>query len=403
MITAAACFYLFATKAIYQGKTSTYSGVDYVLPANWEAKDGDGVRIIMPSKQIEGQLLLFVLAPALPKQGKTWADTFKAFLTEAEKEAKPTAREATQSLKRGDFEIFLQAQSLKNDQMGEYNALYQMVCDDQKAAAGCLVTKGEEIFKQNEEGVTSLLASIHPHNDAKPKPPTKGSSNTTNGVGKIPTRNASGSETFLSGKGTKIPTPSIASGKPAGMWWNQSIGVNNFNTVIYSTIFLPDNTMIKFPKFGGPLLVDIEGQRASENGSDNIGTFTVSGGRITTNVGDVKHDEIYTTGKDDSGPFFKIGSMRYRPCEPVTAEFLMASKWRIPGSTEYQFGPNGVLTTATAYADENVAASSRKTGRWIQDGYLLYTAAGQEESVDKIYKFSKDAIVIGQRLFFRVK
>lgn len=383
-----------------QGKPAVYKGVDYNLPIGWKAEDSGETRLITPNKTVEGELLVVVLLGAIPKEGKSWEHSFRTLLAGAEDKTNVVSRSEIKSGKRNGFETFVQTQKLKNDNLGDYNSLYQMVADEKNAAPVCVIIKGEKTLEDNQESLSMLLLSIRPHNSviSDPKNPLAKSKIRT---GETPDAYVGSKGWLPSGRGTAIPKAAIVDGKPVGMWFSQSTDMQS-KPVFYKHIFLADGTAIIFPRFGGGSLVDIEGLKAKESDAKYVGTFKVANGKMSTDVGGFKDEGAFTTGKDNSGIWFEIGKARYRPCIPVTSDFLVGT-WRIPGSAQYTFDKDGSLKFGYLLRGDDFVAGSNGTGSWVLDNYLIAFDKKDDYSVNSIYKFTDDSIIIGQSMYFRVK
>lgn len=383
-----------------QGKPAVYKGVDYNLPAKWETTESNGVLVVIPDKKVEGQAIAILISSSLPKEGKPWDQVFKSFLAAAEQATTVVSRSETNTSKRGVYDIFVQTQELKSDEMGDYSCLYQMVADAKNAAAVCVIIKGEEILKANQDALSEFLLKVRPHNSviSDPKNPLAKSKIRT---GETPDAYVGSKGWLPSGRGTVIPKAAIVDGKPVGMWFTQSTDTQS-KPVFYKHIFLADGTAIIFPRFGGGSLVDIEGLKAKQSDAKYVGTFKVANGKMSTDVGGFKNEGAFTTGKDSSGIWFEIGKARYRPCVPVTSDFLVGT-WRIPGSAQYTFDKDGSLKFGYLLRGDDFVAGSNGTGNWVLDNYLIAFDKKDDYSVNSIYKFTDDSIIIGQSMYFRVK
>ena len=198
-----------------------------------------------------------------------------------------------------------------------------------------------------------------------------------------------------SGNGRMIPTAKLVDGKPNGMWFEGSMYLKSLTLAqskISTTIFFADGTMIEHPRFGSGGLVDIEGQKAKPGNAKLVGTWTISGGKMTYEIRGFHHIDSYVTGKDTSGVYFEINRTRYLPCEPVSEAFLQGT-WTMPSSASRTFGPNCGLKIS----------GSNASATYALDGYLLAIDNGSQYIVDSIFKLTNDAIVIGASVYHRQK
>jgi hypothetical protein len=166
-----------------------------------------------------------------------------------------------------------------------------------------------------------------------------------------------------SGRGQRIPDAEL-DGAPRGLWWAPRMDMAN--TTCRVILFMPDGVYADGPRPGGPWLVDLEGQRA-ENGTTGVGTYEVSGGTITMKHDGFSSTDPFTTGEDDSGEYFAIGSLKYRPIAPVSRDALVGT-WKTAGS-QYVFHDDGTFEMGQVSLE--VRAGATHKGRWTLDGYLL--------------------------------
>lgn len=379
-----------------QAKPMTYKGVSYKLPKGWEAKEGEGVQFLIPSKEVPGNVLAVILTQAIPKDSKPWSEAFKNFLEGAEKETTVLSRSETQTTKQGNLEVFVQTQHLKNADLGEYDALYELIGDAKNAAAICVITKGEELLKQFGNDLSELVQSVAPV-ASTPEPPKN------TGAKKIRTGDTPGlypgTPGWLpSGRGTEIPKARLVDGKPTGMWMNPGFDLNS-RSVMFATIYLPNGTMVRYPRFGGGNLIDIEGELANPNDVKSVGTWSVGNGTMTTKISGGTSTYKYSTGKDAEGEFFMFGGAKYRPCIPVTPDYLVGN-WHIVGAGEYDFAKDGTIKYSYAFTRSDAEKTS---GTYVLDGYLFAIEQPKAYIVDRIFRFGTDGIVVGQRIYSRKK
>lgn len=389
--------FLIAFGVSLQAKPVQFKGVEYTLPAGWKAAQNGDAQILSPSGMPANKLLAVMIIPAIPKSDKSWKETFQAFLDAATKTVTVVSKSEIQSTTRAPYELFVQVQKQKSKDLGEYDCLYQMVATDQSAAATAVLTNDDQLTAKYRDDITAIMRSSHPMPVSKPI-----ASTTKIRTGETP-RMYPGSNGWLpSGKGTPIPRAHLQNGKPIGMWMNAGFDSSQ-KSAIFSTIFLADGTMVQNPRFGGGNLIDIAGQVSNPNDVKSVGKWSISGGKLTIDINGGHDSQKFTTGKDENGEFFMFGVAKYSPCAPVTPEFL-AGSWRVPGSTQYDFAKDGTAKYGYAFQGSNSAVGGgNATGRWILDGYLVAVDLPNSYIVNEIFRYTKDAIVIGQRIYFRVK
>lgn len=166
-----------------------------------------------------------------------------------------------------------------------------------------------------------------------------------------------------SGRGTAIP-PATFEGEPRGLWWAPRM--NLAQTSCQLVVFLPGGVYADGPRPGGPLLVDLEGQRA-ENGVTGVGTYSVSGGTITMAHDGYRSTDPLSDGEDDAGPWFAIRHLKYRPVSPVSSDTLIGT-WTAGGS-RFVFHADGTFESGQVSVE--LGAGAAHQGRWTLDGYLL--------------------------------
>lgn len=388
MVLPQLCLFL-AANLYSQAKPSEFKGVEYTLPTNWQVQQSAEVLILTPNHLDEGKIVAVIVAPPIPKSGKPWLDNFNVFLAAAGEKTHVVSHGETQSTKRPPYEIFVQLQKLKDDNIGDYQCLYQMVADDDNGACMCVMSNDDALVEKYQKDLSQILLSSRPKKAAK-----KIRTGDTPGL-------YLGSPGWLpSGRGTEIPKAHLVDGKPTGMWMNAGFELNS-KSAIFATIYLPDGTMVRFPRFGGGNLIDIEGERANPNDAKSVGTWSVGNGTMTTHISGGNSTFKYSTGKDDEGEFFLYGGAKYRPCIPVTADYLVG-KWHIPGAGEYEFAKDGTVKYSFSFQPEN-GPDRRSTGTWVLDGYLFAVDQPNLYIVNSIYRFGTDSIVIGEHIYSRVK
>lgn len=166
-----------------------------------------------------------------------------------------------------------------------------------------------------------------------------------------------------SGRGQRIPDAEL-DGAPRGLWWAPRM--NQAESTCQVMLFMPDGVYADGPRPGGPWLFDLEGQRA-ENGTTGVGTYEVSGDTITMKHDGFSSTEPFSTGDDDSGEYFAIRQLKFRPIAPVSRDALVGT-WKTAGS-QYVFHDDG--TFEMGQVSLGAWAGGTHKGRWTLDGYLL--------------------------------
>jgi hypothetical protein len=367
------------------GTTSVYKGTQYLLPAKWTKQEANGVLLLSPPKTQDGEVLVVMIVESIETDTtKKALSRFANFLGGVESKTSVKSKSEIMSTMRGDLQALVQVHQLSDKDLGDYEALYEMVTDEKRDAFASVISKGEKTKSQYEDVMSSILISVRPATSA-----AKGVIRTGNTPDLYP-----GMPGWLpSGNGRAIPAAKLVNGEPVGMWYEGSVQPKSTTTTEYNlskTIFFADGTMVRYPRFGGGMKADIEGQKAKAANAKNVGTWSISDGKMTFDVGGFHHVEKFTTGKDSAGVYFQLGSERYQPCEAVTDAFLQGS-WKMASSQPRTFGANGSLTIG----------GSSVQGKYALDGYLLAIDNGSQYIVDAIFKLTQDAIVIGGSVYHR--
>lgn len=392
MIFASLCLYLSVGLGL-QSKPAEFKGVEYTVPTNWNADSSTGALILTAKDAPEDKLLAIIIIPAIPKGEISWAEVMKNFVKSSTDGMTVLYPGEVKASKRNGFDAFVQTQRLKDPKAGEFSSLYQLIASPNSAAASSLLTNDDALLSKHEKEVGEIMLSIHPKADATPA--TKSSKIRTGDTpGLYP-----GSKGWLpSGHGTEIPKARLVDGKPTGMWMNPGFDLSG-KSVIFATIFLPDGTMVRNPRFGGGNLIDIEGERANPNDAKSVGTWSIANGTMTTHISGGNATYKYSTGKDDEGEFFMYGAAKYRPCIPATPDYLVGN-WHITRAGEYDFAKDGTLKYSFSYQPNDAGKS---TGRWILDGFLFAIDQPDLYIVNPIFRFGTDGIVINQHIYSRMK
>ncbi len=392
MVFASLCLYL--SMGLGRPRVAAeFKGVEYTIPANWKTDTSTGGLILTAKDAPEDKLLAIIILPAIPKGEASWPDVMKNFVNSSTNGMTVVSPGEVKASKRNGFDAFVQSQGLKDPKAGEFNCLFQLIASPTSAAACSLFTNDDALLSKYEKDVGEIMLSIHPKASAEPT--TKSSKIRT---GDTPNLYPGSNGWLPSGRGTEIPKARLVDGKPTGMWMNPGFDLNS-QSVIFATIFLPDGTMIRHPRFGGGNLIDIEGQKQNPNDAKNVGRWHIADGSMTTDIGGGSATYKYSTGKDAEGEFFMFGVAKYRPCIPVTSDYLVGN-WHIKGAGEYDFAKDGTVKYSFSYQPNDAGKS---TAKWILDGYLFSIDQPNLYIVNSIYRFGTDSIVIDQHIYSRVK
>lgn len=170
-----------------------------------------------------------------------------------------------------------------------------------------------------------------------------------------------------SGRGVPIPESQVVDGRPEGLWWRFQLQTSG-RASAFVFLFLEDGTRATFPRPGGGVLFDIEGQR-KQPGTTGLGTYEVGEGTITQHHDGFDSTDPLTWGTDDGGPWMKIGGAKYGALEFANEDHLLG-EWVGAGS-KFVFHDDGSYESGQIVdTGEWVGATSMK-GTWQLDGYLI--------------------------------
>lgn len=388
MVLSLVCSFALALTSQPRQAVGEFKGTAYVLPAKWTKQETDGVLLLSPPTSQAGEFVVVMIIPAMKSETKKGAKgRFLDFLAGADSKVNVISKGEIAAVSREGFNVFLRAEQLKDKEIGEYSCLYQMVTDDEHDALVGVLSKGDKLIELYQGALSDILASVRPAASSPVRARIR--------TGNTPDLYSGMPGWLPSGKGQIIPAAKLVDGKPIGMWFEGSMDSTSLTQVqlkLTTTIFLADGTMIRYPRFGSGGRVDISGQQLKPGDAKNVGTWSVSGGKMNYDVGGFRYADTFTTGKDSGGVYFKLNEKRFQPCEPVTEAFL-SGRWTKSGSEARTFGRNGALRID----------GSADPLAYALDGYLIAIDDGNNYIVDSIFKLTNDAIVIGSSVYNRVK
>lgn len=412
------------------GTPAEFNGVSYLRPDGWQERTEAELRALVPPRARPGQLLMVMIASARPSTGDPGAELTR-FADAAESGGKSLGRGSIQSQQVSQFTVLMLLSKVDAAGLGPQQRIYQLVTDGRRSAFLTAVARGDETLADNRAAMLQLMASARPAGStasgaagaatsartepppSRPAPATADAQAETVPAGSgIPygpsTAPVLDSRFRPSGRGRPIPPPSIADGKPVGLWWNVHNSRSPFfiSGSIYSSVFLPDGTLVHFFRPGGPHLVDLDGMRSLGDG-DDIGRYSVSGGTMTTELGkngEFRRSKPISVRRDPAaGVYFLFDNDEYHPAVPLTRQSLVGT-WKMGAMGTFTFRPDGtVVTTANMIEASWGRADSKEvlTGRWVLDGYLL--ALHFPKDGDRVYPVfdAAGSMVLRQSLLTR--
>ena len=374
------------------GAPVQFNGVSYQRPAGWQERSEGELRALIPPGLRSGRVLMVLIAAARPATGDPGAELAR-FADAAEASATHHQRGPVQSQRAGRFTLLVLTSKVDAPGVGVHQRIYQLVTDGSRSAFVTALSKGDETLEAHQSAMLQLMASVRPGgagpsseppaaaaagagNEPAPARPAPGPAGT--GIPYGPSQAPVLDPRFLpSGRGQPIPPPAMVGGRPVGIWWNVHNSRSPYFTSgsIYSTVFLPDGTLVHFFRPGGPHLVDLEGMRALGDG-DFIGRYSVAAGTMTTEIGkggEYRRSKPLTVRQDPAGVSFLFDGDEYHPAIPLTRQSLVGT-WKMGARGTFTFRADGTVVTPANMIEASWGRADSKevlTGTWALDGYLL--------------------------------
>lgn len=381
-----------------------FKGVIYTKPAGWVDAEESGAKVLVPKNLKEGEVFVVLLTGAAPSNGKSWEKQFEDAITGANEGAKILKAGKTEKNAGQKLTILTQTVELDHKDVGKHSRLYIQISNEKQRVFVTVLMNKESLVDTYGDAFAELLTSINfkaapapvPNKPTNPTPPVATGSKIP--FGDTPRLYPGMPGWRPSGKGYQIPLPAIVGGKPQGIWYELLSPA--FATLMADlSVFLPDGKYVGTPRFGGPMLLDYDGQRSAP-GENDAGVFSVSGGRLSYTSGRFKSESAFSHGTNSEGPFFKLGERVFRPLMPVS-EKKLAGKWRAVG-VEYVFYENGTFSRSALHADGVTAVGQRDNGTYAVDGYLIHVKpANGVDWVERIGIGSGKYLIMGSRTYVR--
>jgi hypothetical protein len=362
----AACF-LLAIALIASAFAQEFKGVTYKKPAGWdEAIEGDA-KLFVPKDLKEGELLAIIMTGAVPSNGSSWEKQFTDTIALANDGGKVSGEGKVEMKEGSGMTLLVQSLNLDHKEIGKHSRVYAQVSQGEQRVFVTVLIGKESLMEKYGEGVADFLGNI----GFKTAPTVKTSTAPTPVKGKIPTGNTPNlfisNEGWLpSGRGLPIPPAKVVNGKPQGLWWRLDQTSSGLKPLLQ--LFMPNGVQTKFPRMGGGMLFDYEGEKA-QSGTNSLGTFTVANGMITESLNGYDQKRPFSAGSDADGAFFRAGGFQFRPLVPMTYKSL-AGVW-VSKSSEYEFREDGTYESGTLRSTAQWSQGAMVKGRYILDGFLL--------------------------------
>ncbi len=358
----------------------------------WTKQETNGVLLLNPPKTQDGEVLVVMVIQSIDSdKAKSARGRFSDFLAGVDSKTNVKSRSEISASTRGDLQAFIQVEQLTDKDLGDYEALYQMVTDEKHDAFVGVISKGDKTMAQYQDVMSSILASVRPV-------PAQATLRGAIRTGDTPDLYPGMPGWLPSGKGVPIPAPAIIKGSPVGMWFKTQYESTTFNNRPVLHIYLADGTRASNPRLGGGLIFDIEGQR-KQKGVTGLGTFAISDGQIVENYDTFKKRAAFSIGDDSTGKFFKVDGAKFRPLIALTNQSIVGH-WGGPG-IDYKFKSDGTFESGMTHANGDWAVANFHSGTFILDGYLImFTPKDGPSTVTTIGR-SGDMLITNSGLFFK--
>ena len=382
------------------------AGVRFTVPKGWTAADKNGLRILAPSNQKAGELMVAMVIGAQRATGSP-DDQVAELAATISADAKVIGSSDLTFTDRGSVgKLYMKSFDVENADMGAHTRMLAILVRGDVRAVILFVFTNNAVLQAHGAAVQELLKGITivakaSSLPAPQAPPVAPATSTTGADGHLPTGDTPGfmgSPGWLpSGRGVAIPpVPRVVKGRPEGMWWRYQADATRMFPLLM--VFLPDGTHAYNPRFGSGTLFDVEGQR-KQRGSTGVGTFTVKDGKISTATDGFTKTDTFRSGTDKDGPWFEIGAGRHYPLELVPAKSIVGT-WKSP-SGKYVFRADGTFESGNVIVNSEVTVAAGNRGTWQADGYLLAfrpsAGAAWITTVGRTGKF----LIVGQTVYTR--
>lgn len=382
------------------------AGVSYTVPKGWAAADRGALRILAPSEQKAGELMVAMVVGVQPASGSP-DDQIASLAATYNADAKVAAASAVSITDRGAAgKLYMKSFDVENADLGAHTRMLAVLVRGDLRGVILFVFTSNAVLRAHGAAVQELMKSLaivaKPGSVTAPVVPAAPATLPASGTdGALPTGETAG---YLgspgwrpSGRGVKIPpVPRFVDGRPVGLWWRYQADATKMFPLLM--IYLPDGTVASNPRFGGGALFDVDGQRKQPNRT-GVGTFTVQAGKITQVIDSFTQTDTFKSGTDKDGLWFEIGAGRHYPLEPVSAKEMVGT-WRSP-SGKLTFRADGTYESGTVIVNSEVTAAQGSGGTWQADGYLVWfrSAKGADwmSSVGRTGKL----LVVGQTVYKR--
>lgn len=358
-----------------------FEGITFRMPQNWESKLEDENLWITPKalKGVPG-FSFFISPPRIledldSKEAIQIITKAAAKYVKDSKDAKvtePTVR------KVGEYLYTVQTVTLKFDG-DEVREIWTLISRGTMYVPVCIVCVQDKKFDTYVDQALECINSITIKDpvDKKqsriPLPPdlspkkTDGDSKSTS---KIPTGDtpqlSMGQPGWLpSGRGEKLPDPTISDDKPIGLWWISSKAKSG-KSVYMPVAFTPSGIWTMGVILGGPDLIDIEAQKKDEDLKGYISPFSIKGDKMAVHFEGSNTEESYKHGRDSQGLFLEIDSERFRPLYRLTDQSI-AGTWgdETGGEITYNLDGTGRIKRP------NTSEDDVRQFTWTLEGYLV--------------------------------
>lgn len=379
------------------------SGARYSVPSGWAAADKDGVRILAPTEQKSGELVVLLLG-AEAASGSP-AEQLAALTSKLTTDGKVIWSSKVHTTDRGDAgKLHMTSFEVDSPDMGVHGRSIAILVRGDQRVTVLFVFSNEATWRQHGAGVQTLLKSLSVDPKAvtpKPAVPATPSPKVSSGgrlaTGETPDRYPGSVGWLPSGRGAPIPAARVVKGRPQGIWWRYQSSSDNTMRPLHM-IFLADGTYATNPRPGSGQLFDVEGQRR-QPGTTGVGTFSIAAGKITTSADGYMNTDTFTSGTAKGEQWFEIGAGRHYPLAAASAKFLVGT-WKGAGN-RYVFAADGSVAYGhiTNNSDVTIAAGSR--GSYQLDGYLIgFKMNNGAEHIDLVGR-TGTFLIIGQVVYTR--